>query len=65
LEAVLARDLKLQVDEKDLRLDKLMHEVKGMREARDDALCANDELLAAHQKEHAVSLKDVFRFAIC
>ena len=53
------------MDEKDLRLDMLMHEVKGMREARDDALCANDELLAAHQKEHAVSLKDVFRFAIC
>ena len=65
MEAVLALDLKIQVDEKDLRLEKLLHEVNGTRKARDDALCANDELLAAHQKERAVSLKDVVCVAIC
>jgi len=65
LEAILARDLKLQVDEKDLQLDKLLQEVNGTRKARDDALCTNDEMLAAHQKEHAVSLKDVFCAGIC
>ena len=60
LEVALTRDLKLQVEEKDLRLAKLLHEVNCTRKARDDALCAYDELVASHLSERAVSLKDVF-----
>jgi rRNA maturation endonuclease Nob1 len=53
LEVDLARDLKLQVDEN----DSLLHELNSTRKARDDALCANDELFATHQRERSVSAK--------
>jgi hypothetical protein len=59
LEVDLARDLKLQVDEKDL----LLHELNSTRKARDDALCSNDELLVAHQREHTVSAIADLQFA--
>ncbi len=64
LEAVITQDLKLQVDDKALQLEKLLHEVNGMQQARDDAWCANDELLIARKKERAVSLNDVFSVAM-
>jgi hypothetical protein len=55
----IARDLKHQVAERDLRLDKLNQEVKSMQKARDDAISKNDELAASQQVELAVSL-DVY-----
>ena len=59
LEVNLARDLKMQLDEKDL----LLHELISTRKARDDALCSNDELSATHQREHTVSAKNDSQFA--
>jgi hypothetical protein len=56
----IAHDLKHQLAERDLRLDKLNQEVKAMQKARDDAVSNKDELAASHQVELAVSL-DVHR----
>lgn len=53
---VIARDLKHQLSEKELRLEKLHQDVKSMQKARDDALSAKDELVASHQAELAVCL---------
>ena len=53
---VIARDMKHQLAERDLRLEKLNQEVKSMQKARDDAISNKDELAASHQVELAVSL---------
>ena len=55
LETTMARDLKLQLEEKELQLEKMHHEVKSAIKARDDAICANDELIVSQQAEHKVS----------
>jgi hypothetical protein len=55
---VMVRDLKYQLVEKELRLEKLQLEVKSMQTARDNAYTAKDELVATHQAELAVSLGD-------
>ncbi len=52
----LVRDLKLQLDAKDLQLEKVNHEVKTTQKSRDEALNAKDELIAVHQSEVEVSL---------
>jgi len=51
----LMRDLKHQLEEKELLLEDLHQEVKCMRKARDDAICSNDELIASHQAEQQAS----------
>lgn len=52
---VIARDLKYQLAEKELHLEKLHQEVKSMQKIKDDALSAKDELVASHHAELTVS----------
>ena len=50
------RDLKIQLESKELILQKLQCEVKDiMQKTRDDAVCAKDELIVSHQAEVGVS----------
>ena len=50
------RDLKIQLESKELILQKLQCEVKDiMQKTRDDAVCAKDELIVSHQAEVRVS----------
>lgn len=56
----IARDLKHQLAEKVLQLEKLQQEVKVMQKARDDEYSAKNEFVAFHQSEFEVSLKVAF-----
>ena len=49
------RDLKIQLESKELILQKLQCEVKDMQKTRDDVVCAKDELIVSHQAEMGVS----------
>ena len=53
-EAVI-RDLKIQLENKELTLQKLQCEVKDMQKTSDDVVCAKDELIVSHQAEVGVS----------
>ena len=52
------RDLQVQVEEKEMRLELLLNEANAMRKARDDALCTKDELTAIHQIEQEKAIHD-------
>lgn len=52
------RDLQVQVEEKEMRLEVLLNEANAMRKARDDALCMKDELTAVHQIEQEKAIHD-------
>ena len=45
------RDLQIQLEEKELLLERLHQEVKGVRKDRDDAVCAKDEATTSHNAE--------------
>ena len=49
------RDLKIQLENKELIFQKLQCEIKDMQTTRDDAVCAKDELVISHQAELGVS----------
>ena len=49
------RDLKIQLENKELILQKLQCEIKNMQKTRDDSVCARDELMVSHQAELGVS----------
>ena len=59
----IVRDLKYQLEEKELLLEKLHQEVKDMRKDRDDAVCSKDELIASHQAEYGVSQRCIASFS--
>lgn len=46
------RDLKQQVAERNLLLEKLREEIKTLERDRDEAILAKDDLIATNQKEH-------------
>ena len=54
-DAIMVRDLKLQLEQKELQLEKLHHEVKSAIQARDAAVCAKNEMMVSHQAETMVS----------
>lgn len=49
------RELKRQLEERDLLVEKLHDEVKDAGKARDEVYIAKQELIAAHQVEQGVS----------
>lgn len=52
----LVRDLKRQVNEKDLALSDLHDQIKTVEKERSEAILAKDSLVAFHQTEISVSL---------
>ena len=53
----LVRDLKRQVNEKDLALSDLHDQIKTVEKERSEAILAKDSLVAFHQTEISVSLQ--------
>ena len=60
-ESVVA-ELKIQLEEKELLLQKLHEEVKSIRQNRDSLLCAKHEMLVAHQTEHSNTLQECTKY---
>jgi len=60
-ESVVA-ELKIQLEEKELLLQKLQEEVKSIRQERNSLICAKDELLVAHQTEHGNTLQECAKY---
>lgn len=60
-ESVVA-ELKIQLEEKELLLQKLQEEVKSVRQDRDSLVCEKDELLIAHQTEHGNTLQECAKY---
>ena len=60
----IVQQLKIQLEERELLLQKLNQEVKDMQRARDDADCIKDELLVSHQAELGVSTCVVYIFVL-
>ena len=54
----LVRDLKRQVNEKDLALSDLHDQIRTVEKERSEAILAKDSLLAFHQTEICVSLQN-------
>lgn len=60
-ESVVA-ELKIQLEEKELLLQKLQEEVMSVRQDRDSLVCEKDELLVAHQTEHGNTLQECAKY---
>jgi len=60
-ESVVA-ELKIQLEEKELLLQKLHEEVESIRQDRDSLVCAKDDMLVAHQMEHSNTLQECTKY---